>query len=105
MARTKTAKGEDAIQVERIRDGWRVQVKELADGGAGVVEVTSPHLDRGRVRATITVKAGKAIKFRDSVNLTSSRSRGTLLAKLKKKGLALDERVLVALDEACRTPP
>jgi len=104
MGRARRAKGrrpkdESAIGVDRTRGGWRVQ---LGDGGA--VDVTSPHVDRGQVRGTITVRIGNAIKLRDTVNLTSCRSRTGLIAKLAKKGIVLEERILVALDEACRTP-
>src|SRR5947207_14451147 len=104
MGRARRAKGrrpkdESAIGVDRTRGGWRVQ---LGDGGA--VDVTSPQVDRGQVRGTITVRIGNAIKLRDTVNLTSCRSRTGLIAKLAKKGIVLEERILVALDEACRTP-
>jgi hypothetical protein len=39
------------------------------------------------------------------VNLISHRCRVSLLKQLAAKGMAVDERALVALEEACRKPP
>ena len=43
--------------------------------------------------------------YRDTVNLTSERARTQLLKKLAEKSVPLPEEPLIALDQACRTPP
>jgi len=90
----------------RMPNGWRLEVQ--ADGrGPVLLEVVSPRVDRGAVRVALTVRTGKTILLRDTVNLTSERARAKVLRRLKEKRVALDERPLVVLDEACRTwtPP
>lgn len=81
------------------RHGCRLDAGDLA------IEAESPYLDRGVIRATLTVRQDGAIHHRDTVNLTSERSRAKLLAKLAEKAIDLDERAIVALDEACRARP
>ena len=65
----------------RIKGGWRLEVKPK-DKTTIVLEVVSPHLDRGQVRATLTVSTDAAIRYRNTVNLTSERARSRIIAKL-----------------------
>jgi hypothetical protein len=73
-----------------------------------ILEVSGAHLDRGIIRGALAVfiegDEGREIIFRDTVNLTSHRCRVALLKRLEEKGIAVDERALVALEEACRKP-
>jgi len=87
------------IDVTRINYGWRVTRGDLS------LDAESPHFDRGAIRATLTVRNHTAIHFRDTANLTSERARARILQKLTAKGVSLDERLIIALDEACRTRP
>jgi hypothetical protein len=85
------------IEVVRINSGWRVDIGELR------LDAESPHVDRGAIRATLTARNGTAIYFRDTANLTSARTRKQILQHLAEKGVMIDERAIIALDEACRT--
>jgi hypothetical protein len=85
------------IAVERITYGWRTVIGEIT------LEAESPHFDRGAIRAALTVRNHTVIYFRDTVNLTSAKTRGRILKHLLEKEVALQENVLIALDEACRT--
>jgi hypothetical protein len=85
------------IAVERITYGWRTVIGEIT------IEAESPHFDRGAIRAILTVRNHTAIYFRDPVNLTSAKTRGRILKHLLEKEVGLQENVLIALDEACRT--
>jgi hypothetical protein len=85
------------ITVERITYGWRTVIGEIT------IDAESPHFDRGAIRATLTVRNHTAIYFRDTANLTSAKTRGRILKHLLDKEIALQENVLIALDEACRT--
>jgi hypothetical protein len=69
------------------------------------IEVDGPHINQAVVRASLTVRKEGAILHRDRVNLTSAMPRRRLLQELANKGISLDERILVTLDEACRRPP
>ncbi len=86
------------FDLQRIKDGWTIQVDSV------VVEATSPHLDRGALRTALTVRRSESIVYRNTVNLTSERARARVLQNLATKDVQLDERVLIALDEACRQP-
>ena len=88
------------IHVERIRDGWRVN---LEDGR--MVEAEKPHATRGAVCAIVTARNGSAIYYRDTVNLTSARMRSHFLHVLDERKVSIPEQVLLALEEACRTRP
>ena len=88
-----------SIDVQRINDGWRVEVGEVT------LDATHPRCDQGVIHAVLTVSNHAAIHYRDTVNLTSERARTQLLKKLAEKGVALPEEPLIALDQACRTPP
>jgi hypothetical protein len=86
------------VDVTRIPHGWRVTVEPLT------LDAEHPHQDRGAVRATLTVWEGTVIHHRDTVNLTSGRARSRTVKQLADKGLTVEERILVALDQACRRP-
>jgi hypothetical protein len=88
-----------AIDVHRHATGARAEAEGL------VFDADSPYLDRSRVRVALTIRQGGVIQYRNTVNLTSERSRVKLLAALAEKALSVDEAVLIALDEACRKPP
>ena len=91
------------VVVTRLRGRWQVVVP-LRCRKEATVEIEAPHLDRGQIRGTVTVKVEGSIKLRDTVNLTSRRARASFLKNLRTKRISVDERVLIALDEACRTP-
>src|SRR6266516_1232878 len=81
----------------RTGTGWRLEIGEV------VIDAESPYRDRGAIRATLTVRRKGIIKHRDSVNLTSVKSRARLIRALARKRVKVRERALIALDEACRT--
>jgi hypothetical protein len=85
--------------VTHIPYGWRLELGDLT------VDAENPHFDRGAIRARLTVRNCTVIHFLDTANLTSERSRKRLIQKLAEQNVTLDERVLIALDETCRTPP
>ena len=87
------------IEIARITSGWRVELGELR------LDAESPHFDRGAIRATLTVRNGTAIYFRDTANLTSARARVRIIQQLAEKGVTLEDRAIIALDEACRMRP
>jgi hypothetical protein len=88
-----------SIDLQRINDGWRVEVGEVT------LDATHPRCAQGAIHAVLTVSNHTAIHYRDTVNLTSERARTQLLKKIAEKGVALTEAPLIALDQACRTPP
>lgn len=83
---------------EPSHNGWQLQL------GSFTLEVCSPHLDRGAIRAALTVREGTAIRYRSMVNLTSESARAKIVKTLTGKGVLLDDSALVALDEVCRRP-
>jgi hypothetical protein len=96
------------FEPERIRGGWRLA---LAINGKGrvLVEVVGAHRDREVIRGVLTVRTdgddGGALVYRGTINLTSAKARKNLCATLAEKGIQLDERALLALEDACRRPP
>jgi hypothetical protein len=84
-----------------IPNGWRLEL-EPNDKDPIVLEVVSPHLDRGAVRGALTVRVGPILILRDTVNLTSSRARARIVQELAAKDVVIGERPLVALEDACR---
>jgi hypothetical protein len=82
----------------QTKGGWLLEVDGLT------VEAEEIHSTRSGVKARVTVRDVDSILFRDSLNLTSSKTRADFIRKLKEKGTALDERALIALEEAIRTP-
>ncbi|MGH8064808.1 MAG: hypothetical protein ACRERE_06115 [Candidatus Entotheonellia bacterium] len=87
------------IDINRIPYGWATTAGDLT------IEATNPHFDRGAIRARFTVRNCTVIHFLDTANLTSERSRARIIGKLAEKGVTLDERLIIAMDEACRTRP
>jgi hypothetical protein len=85
-----------AVDVVYTKRGCRVDVDGLA------VEVESPHLDRGAIRATLSIRDDEGLRYHSTVNLTSERARGHVTRKLAADGITLDEGILIALDVACR---
>jgi hypothetical protein len=88
----------NAYVITRTRD---TATLELGDTR---LEAESPRVDRGTVRATLSVWNGSLI-FRSSANLTSLRSRRRLISELAEKGVELDDDALMALEEGCRRRP
>jgi hypothetical protein len=86
-----------AFEVVRTRMGWQITLGSL------VLDVASPRIDRGAIRAALTITDSGVIVHRDTVNLTSARSRAALISALAKRDISLDEKVLIALDQACRS--
>jgi hypothetical protein len=84
------------FEPERTPKGWRLTAGVLS------IDAEAPHYDRGAIRATLTVRRAETIAYRNVVNLTSQRARARIVTELAAKGIALDERGLIALDEACR---
>ena len=91
------------VEVDEIHGGWRV-VAGQKDGVDIVVEVTGATLKANQIRAVLTVRVDDAVAFRDTCSLTSQRGRAKIIAALQAKGIAVDDGVLVILDEACRMP-
>ncbi|RIK45856.1 MAG: hypothetical protein DCC58_05100 [Chloroflexi bacterium] len=83
--------------VQATRTGW------ILANGAISLEADSPHLDRGAVRATLTVRRDDGIVYRSTTNLTSETARRHVLARLAEKSVTLDDPLLVALEDACRS--
>ena len=67
------------IDVQRINDGWRVEVGEVP------LDATHSRCDQGVIHAVLTVSNHTAMHYRDTVNLTSERARTQLLKKLAEK--------------------
>jgi hypothetical protein len=82
----------------QTKGGWRLEVDGLT------VEAEEIHSTGGVVKATVTVRDADSILFRDSLNLTSAKTREDFIRTLERKEIALDERALIALEEATRTP-
>jgi hypothetical protein len=87
------------IDLNRIPFGWSTTVGNLT------IEATNAHFDRGAIRARLTVRNCAVIHYLDTANLTSERSRRKIVQNLEAKGVKLDDRIIIALDEACRTRP
>jgi hypothetical protein len=86
-----------SYELRRIPYSWRLTVGDLC------LDAVNPHLDQGAIRATLTVRQGEAILFRDTTDLTSQRTRAKVLAQLVEKGFVIEDKHLIALDEACST--
>jgi hypothetical protein len=82
----------------QTKGGWLLEVDGLT------VQAEEIHSTRSGIKARVTVRDADSILFCDSLNLTSSKTRADFIRKLKEKGTALDERALIALEEAIRTP-
>lgn len=84
-------------EIERTATGCRVCLDDDLR-----VELDHPHLDKGTVRGTLTVRRGEELVYRDTANLTSERTRQKLINNLTAKGVELDHKLFLALDEAGR---
>src|SRR5689334_8149344 len=82
----------------RTRFGATLQLDDIR------LDADSPHIDRSVVRCTLSAWNGTLL-YRDRANLTSGQARQKTLAGLAAKGVEIAEDALVALDQACRTPP
>ena len=91
------------FELARTPKGWQLWVPPL------VYEAESPHLDRGVIRAVLSVRIhqddGMALLYCDRVNLTSQQSRQRVVKALAEKRYDVDDRPLLALHEACRNCP
>jgi hypothetical protein len=76
--------------------GWRIEAGDITTVATGIV------LRGDATRATISVSRAGALAHRDRVTVTSAKSRVTFVRDVVKKGIALDERALLAIDEAIR---
>ena len=83
---------------EAIRRGWRLTHSDV------VMEAADPGFDKGQIRAVLTISNNGSIAYRNRANLTSERARNKILSTLTEKGITLDERALIALEDACRKP-
>jgi hypothetical protein len=61
--------------------------------------------DRQVLRALLTVKRNDEVLHVDRVNLASFSSRRRMIDLLKAKQIILPDEALLALEQACRTPP
>ncbi|MFL5760323.1 MAG: hypothetical protein ACJ8F2_01245 [Xanthobacteraceae bacterium] len=90
-------------EVLRIPHGWTVK------NGVADFDIHSPHLDRGQIRGVLTIRQGVddgvVILYRNTVNLTSERSRQKVVRTLADKHVTVDENLLIALEDACHRPP
>jgi hypothetical protein len=91
--------------IEQIQDGWRCVMPHSA--GSRIIVAADPRYRRGVIEATLSVYRDSSLLHRARINLTSPRARQTFLAAhplctLKKP--KLQESLLLALEEACRTP-
>jgi hypothetical protein len=77
--------------------------------GSFRLEATGVIRDRGNIRVTLSVyglKEGKLLLLhRDNVNLTGEKARQRLLKRLKELSIEIEEKALLALDEAIRRTP
>ena len=91
------------FELARTPKGWQLWVPPL------VYEAESPHLDRGVIRAVLSVRIhqddGMALLYCDRVSLTSQQSRQRVVKALAEKGYDIDDRPLLALHEACHNCP
>src|ERR687885_154944 len=91
------------FELARTPKGWQLWVPPL------VYEAESPHLDRGVIRAVLSVRIhqddGMALLYCDRVNLTSQQSRQRVVKALAEKRYDVDDRPLLALHEACHKYP
>ena len=91
------------FELARTPKGWQLRASPL------VYQAESPHLDRGAIRAVLSVRVhqddGMALLYCDRVNLTSQQSRQRVVKALIEKGHDVDDRPLLALHEACHNYP
>jgi hypothetical protein len=87
------------IEVLRTKRGWMVK------NGVVILDAQSPYFDHGQIRCVLSAHQQEGLLYRNNVNLTSERARQKVLAGLLVKGVTVDERLLIALEDACHNPP
>jgi len=87
------------FEVTRIPDGWQADSNDL------LILAQSPRLDRSSIRAALTARQNGTILWTQTVNLTSDKSRNGFIKALRERGIGLDEKVLIALEDVCRRRP
>jgi hypothetical protein len=85
-------------------EGARTRYGAVLNIGEYRFEAMSPHIDRGVVRATLSVWNGR-ILFHDTVNLTSKSRRKATVVDLAEAGVIVNEGTLLALEQICRRRP
>ncbi len=86
-------------EVTRISNGWQVESNGL------LILAQSPRLDRSSIRAALSARQNGTILWTQNVNLTSDKSRNGFIKALDERGIGLDEKVLIALEDVCRRRP
>jgi hypothetical protein len=81
----------------RTATGWRIELGKI------VVDADHPYHDRNAIRVVLTVRNNGTIVYRNTVNLTAARARRGVIKTMKARKIKLPGRVLIALDEACRS--
>jgi hypothetical protein len=76
--------------------GWRIESGDMTMAATGIV------LKGDATRATVSVSRAGALAHRDRVTLTSAKSRAAFVRDVVRKSIALNERALLAIDEAIR---
>ena len=87
-----------AFDVDRTATG-----AEWKNGSIAAV-AASPYVEKGQVRAVLTVTKDKVIVFKDRVNLTTKRDRKRVVAEVAEKNVDLDPLLLLSLELACAKP-
>lgn len=72
------------------------------ENGSLVVEATDPSMTGGVIHAVLTVRSDGAIVERSRLNLTSDRERSRFMGLVGAKGETIDDRVILAIEEAIR---
>ena len=89
------------MKYEALRTQHGVEIQS----GEYLFQADSPRFESGgSLRARLSVSNG-ALLYRDTINLTSSRSRTAVLKKLAELDLNVDEGILLVLEDACRHDP
>ena len=84
------------ITFDRVVDGWQMTDGEL------VILALHPHVDRGAVKAALSVRRDGTILWTETVNLTSARARARFTHAVKKRDADVIESSLIALEDVCR---
>lgn len=87
------------LEIVRSRDGWQFEIDDL------LIVAQAPHLDRGSIRAAITVTKGGAALWTQNVNLTSAISRKSFIKALAERQVKVMEGHLIAVEKVCREKP
>jgi hypothetical protein len=84
------------LTVDRTTNGWQTNDGDL------LILAQSPHLDRGSVKAALSVRRNGTLLWTQNVNLTSDISRKRFIQAVRQKEAEVREGVLLALEEVCR---